>query len=113
MRNALLIALFLLFPPAFSVTSVSAQTLTPSPLPSLTVTATATEFPMPVCTPPPCPDGGQLVCGIEGGCPGGCGTICLLPQPPTQPVPIPEPMTILLFGAGIAGLSGYVAKRRR
>ena len=52
----------------------------------------------------------------------GCG--CLVVEPtstptamptpaPAEPVSIPEPITLLLFGSGIVGLAGYVAARRR
>ncbi|MCS7179252.1 MAG: NBR1-Ig-like domain-containing protein [Anaerolineae bacterium] len=33
----------------------------------------------PVCTPPPCPSGGILMCPTPGTCPGGCGVICVTP----------------------------------
>jgi hypothetical protein len=36
--------------------------------------------PIIMCTPPAC-DGGQLTCGSDTGCPGGCGTVCTLPTP--------------------------------
>lgn len=51
---------------------------TPSPGASETPepTPTGSLTPMPVCTPPPCPPPGSLVCGLPEGCPGGCGTIC-------------------------------------
>ena len=35
-----------------------------------------------------------------------------IPKPP-EPASIPEPITILLLGTGMAGLAGYVAARRR
>ena len=105
MRNAILAALFLLL---VSFSSARALTATPSPTP------TATPFPV-MCTPPPCPPEGYLTCGNANGCPGGCGTICVLPtvEPESEPVTIPEPVTILLLGTGVAGLASYVAARRR
>jgi hypothetical protein len=41
---------------------------------------TPTSTPFLMCTPPACPNG-VLVCGDPAGCPGGCGTICLLATP--------------------------------
>lgn len=32
---------------------------------------------------------------------------------PAEPVQIPEPLTITLFGAGLAGIAGYARRRRR
>ncbi len=37
-----------------------------------TFTATVPSI---ACTAPAC-EGGQLVCGVQNGCPGGCGTVC-------------------------------------
>jgi hypothetical protein len=34
------------------------------------------EQPQVVCTPPPCPPGGTLVCPAGQTCPGGCGVVC-------------------------------------
>ena len=34
------------------------------------------EQPQVVCTPPPCPPGGRLVCPPGQTCPGGCGVVC-------------------------------------
>lgn len=53
-----------------------------SPTPSPTPSETPSPLPPPVlmCTPPACSNG-VLACGLEAGCPGGCGTVCLLPTP--------------------------------
>lgn len=42
------------------------------------------ESPTPfvMCTPPACSEG-ALVCGDPNGCPGGCGTVCMMPSTPT------------------------------
>lgn len=32
---------------------------------------------------------------------------------PTEPVQIPEPLTITLFGAGVAGIAGYARRKRQ
>ena len=104
MRSVLLTSFVLLL---LSLSPVNASTPEPTP--------TEPDTMWPMCTPPPCPPGGQYVCGQDDGCPGGCGTICLLPtdEPVSEPVTIPEPGTILLFGAGMAGTVSYLAARRR
>ncbi|MEM7126921.1 MAG: PEP-CTERM sorting domain-containing protein [Chloroflexota bacterium] len=35
------------------------------------------------------------------------------PQPPATPTSIPEPVTVILFGSGLAALSASVARKRR
>ena len=44
--------------------------------------------PYPICTPPACSDG-VLTCGNPNGCPGGCGTVCLIVSPTSHPVCTP------------------------
>jgi hypothetical protein len=56
-----------LFPPA-----TSTPTLTPSATPIATFIIS--------CTPPACTNG-VLACGLESGCPGGCGTVCMINSP--------------------------------
>jgi hypothetical protein len=58
-----------------SVLAPATHTATPPPatftrIPTFTATA-----PGIACTAPAC-EGGQLVCGLQNGCPGGCGTVC-------------------------------------
>lgn len=53
---------------------------TPPPSPTLTSTPGTPPSPIIVCTPPACSNG-VLACGLEAGCPGGCGTVCLFPPP--------------------------------
>lgn len=45
---------------------------------SADITSTPTSYVM--CTPPAC-SGGVLACGDPNGCPGGCGTICVMETP--------------------------------
>jgi hypothetical protein len=46
----------------------------------LTDGATFTPTPFVMCTPPAC-SSGVLTCGNPKGCPGGCGTVCLMATP--------------------------------
>lgn len=48
-----------------------------------------TETPLLLCTPPAC--GPDEVYFCEGECPGGCGTICVLPTPDESQPPEPGP----------------------
>jgi hypothetical protein len=68
-------------------------TFTPTPTPP-TVTPTPQE---PTATPT-----GQVA----------TATAVITPTPPPRVVPIPEPVTIVLFGTGLAALSAAVATRR-
>jgi hypothetical protein len=62
----------------------------------IVVPGTPTASPAPVCTPPPCPSGGVLMCPTPGACPGGCGVIC------ATPTPYPPPgLAILSFTAEV------------
>jgi hypothetical protein len=57
----------------------------------------AASEPTPIveCTPPPCSSPGALVCGDPNGCPGGCGTICQMPEPVCTPPPCSSPGTLV------------------
>jgi hypothetical protein len=58
------------------VLTPATHTATPPPPATFTRIPTFTATPPGiVCTPPAC-EGGQLVCGVQNGCPGGCGTVC-------------------------------------
>lgn len=76
-----------------------------------TQTSTPTNTPIPTETPTP-----------TNTPPGPTNTptrIATLPPdtptaiPPSGPVPIPEPVTVVLFGTGLAALSAAVASRRK
>ena len=64
-----------------------------TPTASATVEATSTAIVMPpidetpilMCTPPACAPGESYTCP-GGDCPGGCGTVCAAPTPPTGPL---------------------------
>lgn len=62
--------------------TLSGPTMPPPPGP------TSNEEPRPVCTPPLCAPDQVYYCPDE--CPGGCGTICVIPTP--EP-PTAEPLT--------------------
>jgi LysM repeat protein len=85
-------------PPATETpTVVPPATETPTVVPPATNTPTPTSTPIPpvptatsypVCTPPPCAFPGHLACTNPNGCPGGCGTVCIVPPPPPPPPPV-------------------------
>jgi len=77
---------------------------TPTPTPTITPTPTMTTTPTPTFTPTPTPT------------PTMTPTPTTTPTPPmtptpTPPEPVPEPMTILLFGTGLASI-GLAARRK-
>lgn len=83
----------------FSATAAFAQlaeTPTGEPATATPVPAdTATPVPADTATPVPTP-------------------VPAVPTPvPNEPVQIPEPITVVLFGTGLAALSASVAKRRK
>ncbi|MBC7225946.1 MAG: hypothetical protein H5T61_01755, partial [Thermoflexales bacterium] len=62
----------------------------------IVVPGTPTATAAPVCTPPPCPSGGVLMCPTPGACPGGCGVVCVTPTAPP-----PSGLAILAFTAEV------------
>ena len=72
---------------------------TPTPTPPTTPTPGITPTPTPPTTPSPTPT------------PGITPTPTPPPVTPTPPEPVPEPMTILLFGTGLASI-GLAARRK-
>ena len=84
---------------------------TPTPTPTVTPTATPTatptptETPTPTATPTPTPTPTPTATPTPTETP----TMTPTPTPPTEPVP--EPMTILLFGTGLAGV-GLAARKK-
>ncbi len=96
--------------PTPGITPTPTPGMTPTPTPGMTPTPTpgVTPTPTPKETPSPTPT------------PGVTPTPKMTPTPtppktpppsPTPPEPIPEPMTILLFGTGLASI-GLAARRR-
>ncbi len=77
---------------------------TPTPTPSIPMTPTTTPTPgTPTPTPPDTP--------TPTPTPGTPTPTPPMTPTPTPPQPVPEPVTILLFGTGLAGI-GMAARRR-
>lgn len=74
-----------------------ADTPTPEPATATPVPPTVTPVP-PTATPTPTPVFTETPVG---------------PTPTPRPVPIPEPVTVILFGTGLAALSATLATRRK
>ena len=90
---------------AFAQDNTPAALPTDTPPPSPTNTPGPTNTPVPPTNTPP---------------PGSTATPTNTPvvQPPatsvpSRPVPIPEPVTVVLFGTGLAALSAAIASRRK
>jgi hypothetical protein len=58
---------------------------TAEPTPTDVFMLPTVETPILMCTPPACAPGEGYACP-SGDCPGGCGTICAAPTPPTGPL---------------------------
>lgn len=97
---------------AAATETAATEPATPTPTdttvpPTDTPTPTATDTPVPPGTDTPVPpvtDTPTLV---------PTPTSTLVVSPPTGPVPVPEPVTVVLFGTGLAALSAAVAARRK
>jgi hypothetical protein len=83
----------LLVEPTIVVPTQPPPTDTPTPTETPVPTATSTETPVPTITLPP-------------------QTIEPTPEP-LPPYEIPEPITVILFGTGLAALSAAAARRRK
>jgi cytoskeletal protein RodZ len=78
-------------------------TETPTATPTTTATPTATST-----TPAEVPSATPTATATALG-PGATATVA----PPAPPVTIPEPITVVLFGTGLAALSAAAASRRK
>ncbi len=78
---------------------------TPEPTATFTSVPTNTAAPGDTATPPP----------TETAAPEATATLTATPNtaPPAPPQEIPEPITVVLFGTGLAALSAAVARRKR
>ncbi len=114
--------LILMLAPGWSATVVSAQV--PAAETTVTEQATATFTSVPIDTPTvtntPVP--GSTATNTPVGPTNTATAIVTLPPdqtstpmptPVSGPVPIPEPVTVILFGTGLAALSAAVASRRK
>ena len=82
----------------------AAETEEPQP-PTATSTATATATPTTTPTATPTTEGAPTATATPTTTPPT--------QPPAAPVAIPEPITVVLFGTGLAALSAAAAARRK
>lgn len=110
---ALCLALILV-PGWATVRNVAAQVpaaeTTVTEAPTATPTSTPTNTPVPPTnTPTNTPPGPTNTPTRIATLPPDTPT----PVPPNPPVPIPEPVTVVLFGTGLAALSAAVASRRK
>ena len=80
--------------------TVPGATPTPTPTPGITPTPSPTPTPGITPTPTPTPDKTPTPTPTPG-----------ITPTPTPPEPVPEPMTILLFGTGLASV-GLAARRK-
>lgn len=98
--------------PTPTVTPTPTPTVTPTPTPTVTPTPTptVTPTPTPTITPTPTPPMTPTPTPTPPVTPTPTPTPPMTPTP-TPPEPIPEPMTILLFGSGLAGV-GLAARKR-
>jgi carbohydrate-binding DOMON domain-containing protein len=95
--------------PAVETTATEPPTSTFTPTATATATATPTNTNTPVNTDTPTatPTGTQPPTNTP------TSTRPTDVEPPDDTVPIPEPVTVVLFGTGLAALSAAVAARRR
>jgi hypothetical protein len=90
-------------PATFTPTATNTvPTDTPTPTPTTTL---PTDTPTPTSTGVESPGPGET--------PTSTPTLPTSPPSGSRPVPIPEPVTVVLFGTGLAALSAAVAARRR
>lgn len=80
-------------------TNTQVATSTPTATPTNTPVTPSTATPVPTDTP-------TAIITIFPDTPTST-------PPPSGPVPIPEPVTVILFGTGLAALSAAVASRRK
>ncbi len=107
----LLVILALALLPSFAASRALAQdAITPTVEPP-----TATNTPVPP-TNTPVPPTNTPVPGVPTSTPAAptpASTNTPVPPSPSRPVAIPEPVTVILFGSGLAALSAAIASRRK
>lgn len=95
------------------ITETPTEPASPTPTSTSVDTTTPTTTATPTGTPPNTPTNTP----IPSDTPTAIITLppdTLTPTPPPSgPVPIPEPVTVILFGTGLAALSAAVASRRK
>lgn len=104
----LLVVLALALLPSFTASRVLAQNaITPTDQPATpTNTPVSTNTPAPTNTPVP-----GATATIAAPTPASTNTP--VPPSPSRPVAIPEPVTVVLFGSGLAALSAAISSRRK
>lgn len=90
-------------------TEPASPTPTNTPVATNTPTITPTNTPVTPATNTPIPPDTPTVIVTF---PPDTATVTPTP-PPSGPVPIPEPVTVVLFGTGLAALSAAIASRRK
>lgn len=109
LMTCLVVVLGLVLP----VAGAFAQQSTPAAIPTTPEPATATSTAAPTNTPQPGTTSTPIPSSTPTAAPPTSVPTFTPTAVPSRPVPIPEPVTVVLFGTGLAALSAAVASRRK